>query len=151
MKSIARSKFLPPKSLFAAARPILAAFLSLPMLAGCSNDPIGVVPGDFFGGEGVLLTIRDAGADLEWDCAVGRIEETFETATDGSFDLDGTHTPGTGGPIREDDPPRTEPARYTGELSGSRMTLSVELPESDVTLGPYELRYREEALLRRCL
>ena len=110
-----------------------------------------MVPGDFFGGEGVLLTIRDVGADLEWDCAAGRIEERFETAADGSFDLVGTHTPGVGGPIREDDPPRTEPARYTGRLSGSSMMLSVELPESDVTLGPYELLYREEAVLRRCL
>ena len=81
MKSIARSKFLPTKS-------FLTAIVALPILVGCSNDPVGIVPGDFFGGEGVLLTIRDFGADLEWDCAVGRIEEAFETANDGSFDLD---------------------------------------------------------------
>jgi hypothetical protein len=144
MKSTVLPTFLPPKS-------FLAAIVALPILAGCSTDPVGVVPGDFFGGEGVLLTIRDSGADLEWDCAAGRIEEAFETADDGSFDLEGTHTPGVGGPIREDDPPDSEAARYKGRLSGSRMTLTVELPESGVTLGPHELRFREEALLRRCL
>lgn len=148
------TSIMPPNSLLPklfAARFRLAAIVALPILAGCSNDPVGVVPGDFFGGEGVLLTIRDFGADLEWDCAAGRIEEAFETARDGSFELDGTHTPGMGGPIREDDPPRTEPARYAGRVSGSRMTLSVVLPESGVTLGPYDLRYRQEAVLRRCL
>jgi hypothetical protein len=144
MKSTVLPKFLLPKSL-------LATIVALQILAGCSNDPVGVVPGDFFGGEGVLLNIRDFGADLEWDCAAGRIKEAFETAGDGSFDLEGTHTSGVGGPIREDDPPRAEAARYTGRLSGSRMTLTVELPESGVTLGPHELRYREEAVLRRCL
>ena len=144
MMSTVLPKFRIPNS-------FLAAILALPILAGCSNDPVGIVPGDFFGGEGVLLTVREFGADLEWDCAAGRIEEPFEIAPDGFFDLQGTHTPGVGGPIREDDPPRAEAARYTGRLSGSRMTLSVHLIERDVTLGPHELRYREEALLRRCL
>lgn len=144
MKSTVLPKYLPSKT-------SLAAMLALPLLAGCSTDPVRVVAGDFFGGEGVLLTIRDFGADLEWDCAAGRIEEAFEISGDGSFDLQGTHTPGTGGPIREDDPPVAEAARYTGTVSGSLMTLTVELPESGVTLGPLELRYREEAILRRCL
>jgi hypothetical protein len=144
MKSTVLLKSLLPRS-------FLVAIVALPILAGCSNDPVGVAPGDFFGGEGVLLTIRELGADLEWDCAAGRIEDAFETAADGSFDLQGTHTPGPGGPIREDDQPEAETARYTGRLSGSRMTLSVELPERGVTLGPHELRYREEAVLRRCL
>ena len=152
MKSIARSKFLPPKSLFAAARPILAAFLSLPMLAGCSNDPIGVVPGDFFGGEGVLLTIRDAGADLEWDCAAGEITEPFESEEDGTFDLEGTYTPLSGLPIREGDPPRAQPARYTGtKFQLSRVTLTVEVPESGTMLGPYLMRWGQGVVLRRCL
>ena len=81
---------------------------------------MGVVPGDFFGGEGVLLNIRDFGADLEWDCAAGQIEEAFETAGDGSFDLEGTHTSGVGGPIREDGPPRVG----AGSLYGQAVRIS---------------------------
>ena len=123
----------------------------LGLLGGCTSEPVGIVSGDFFGGEGIQLTVRDVGADLEWDCAVGRIEEAFRLSDDGSFDLDGTRTSGIGGPIREDDPPRPEEARYTGKVSGSSMTLSVELPERGLTLGPYRLRYREEGVLHRCL
>jgi hypothetical protein len=123
----------------------------LGLLGGCAGEPVGIVQGDVFGGEGIQLTVREVGADLEWDCAVGRIEEPFRLSDEGFFDLDGTRTSGIGGPIREDDPPRPEEARYRGRVSGSSMTLSVELPARGLTLGPYGLRYGEEGVLRRCL
>ncbi|MEE9245674.1 MAG: hypothetical protein V3U63_05680 [Gemmatimonadota bacterium] len=128
-----------------------ALVIGLAGLAGCSGTIIGISTGESFGGVGVLLLVREAGADLEFDCATGRIEEPMTFSAAGTFDVDGTFTPGTGGPVREDDPPIPEAARYMGVLRGDRLTLSAILVEDGTTIGPYELRRGEEPLLRRCL
>ena len=127
-----------------------AVVIGLAGLAGCSGTIIGISTGESFGGVGVLL-VRDVGADLDFDCATGRIEEPMTFSADGTFDVDGTFTPGTGGPVREDDPPIPEVARYMGVLRGDRLTLSAILVEDGTTIGPYELRRGEQPLLRRCL
>lgn len=130
----------------------VAVMLSL-ATSGCLGDAFAPEPGDFYGSEaGVIMIITESGADLEWDCAVGRITEPFETLEDGTFDLEGTYTPGSGGPIREDDPPRAQPARYFGtKFQLTRITLTVEVPESELTLGPYFLRLGQGVVLHRCL
>ncbi len=132
---------------------LLAILLAaLPILGACESV-VGVSAGDLYGSDdGVVLVVTESGADLEWDCAAGQIEEPLEPAGDGRFDLGGTYTPGVGLPVREDDPPRAEPARYVGRFSGSsRMELTVELPERDTSLGPYVLRLGHEVVLHRCL
>ena len=128
-----------------------AVAIGLAALAGCSGTIIGISTGESFGGVGVLLLAREVGADLEFDCATGRIEEPMAFSADGTFDVDGTFTPGMGGPVREGDPPIPEAARYMGALRGDRLTLSAILVEDGTTIGPYQLRRGEEPLLRRCL
>ncbi len=128
-----------------------AVAIGLGALAGCSGTLIGISTGESFGGVGVLLVVREAGADLEFDCATGRIEEPMTFSADGTFDVAGTFTPGMGGPVREDDPPIPEAARYLGGLLGDRLTLSAILVENGATIGPYQLRRGEQPLLRRCL
>ncbi len=128
-----------------------AVGIGLAALAGCSGTMIGISTGESFGGVGGLLVVREAGADLEFDCATGRIEEPMTFSADGTFDVDGTFTPGMGGSVREDDPPIPEVARYMGVLRGDRLTLSAILVEDGTTIGPYQLRRGEEPLLRRCL
>lgn len=120
---------------------------------GCLGDAFAPEPGDFYGSEaGIIMIITESGADLEWDCAAGQITEPLETAEDGTFDLAGTYTSGSGGPVREDDPPRAQQARYFGtRFQLSRMTLTVEVPESELKLGPYLLRLGQGVILRRCL
>jgi hypothetical protein len=122
-------------------------------ITGCLGDPFEPSPGDSYGSEdGIILTITPSGADLEWDCAAGQITEPFQTEEDGSFDLEGTFTPGAGLPVREDDPPRAQPARYFGtQLQLSGITLTVEVPSSGITLGPYLLRLGQGVILHRCL
>ncbi len=128
-----------------------AVAIALAALAGCSGTIIGISTGESFGGVGVLLVVRETGAELEFDCATGRTEERMTFSADGTFDVDGTFTPGMGGPVREDDPPIPEAARYVGVLRGDRLTLSAILVEDGTTIGPYQLRRGEEPLLRRCL
>ena len=130
---------------------LLAVTIGLATLVGCSGTIIGISTGDSFGGVGVLLVVREAGADMEFDCATGRIEEPMFFSANGTFDVDGTFTPAMGGPVREDDPPIPEAARYMGVLRGDRLTLSAILIGDGMTIGPYELRRGEAPLLRRCL
>ncbi len=141
-----------PHRVTAPRKLLLAAILAFG-ITGCLGDPFEPSPGDFYGSEeGLILIFTSSGADLEWDCAVGQITEPFETAEDGSFDLEGTYTPGSGGPVREDDPPVALAARYTGtQTQLSRITLTVEVPESEITLGPYALRLGQGVVLHRCL
>ena len=133
-------------------RLLLAATLALG-ITGCRGDPFAPSAGDFYGSEeGLILILTSSGANLEWDCAVGQITEPFETAEDGSFDLEGTYTPGFGGPVQEDDPPVALAARYTGtQTQLSRMTLTMEVPEREITLGPYFMRLGQGVVLHRCL
>lgn len=131
---------------------LLAAIVALG-ITGCLGDLFDPSPGDFYGSvDGIIMVITPSGADLEWDCAVGEITEPFSSAEDGSFDLEGTYTAGSGGPVQEDNPPRAEPARYTGtKFQLSRITLTVEVPGSGITLGPYLLRLGQGVVLHRCL
>jgi hypothetical protein len=132
-------------------RGLLAPLAVCWVLAGCSGTPLGVSTGEVFGGEGIRLVVTDAGAELEFDCADGRIEEPLSPGSDGSFEANGTFTFGQGGPIHEDDPPRSEPARYNGVLDGDRLTIGAALLESDMVIGPYALRRGDEGVIRRCL
>jgi hypothetical protein len=121
------------------------------ILTGCSGSLLGISTGEVFGGEGILLIVTDAGANLEFDCAAGRIREPLRPRADGSFEADGTFTFGQGGPIRADDPPRTEPARYSGVLEGDGLTIGATLLESELVIGPYALRRGDPGVIRRCL
>jgi hypothetical protein len=80
-----------------------------------------------WGGEHVRLNVRGGGADLEFDCAHGEITAEFRTDADGRFDLAGTYTPESRGPVRKDREPPTHPARYAGRVSGPEMTLNIKL------------------------
>ena len=135
------------------SRRLLLAVILAFGITGCLGDPFAPSAGDFYGSEaGIIMILTSSGADLEWDCAAGQITEPFETAEDGSFDLEGTYTPGSGGPVQEDDPPVALAARYTGtQTELSRLTLSVEVPERDLTLGPYFMRLGQGVILNRCL
>ena len=121
------------------------------ILGGCSGTVLGISAGAVFGGQGIRLLVTDSGAELEFDCADGQIQESLRPAADGSFEADGTFTFGVGGPVREENPPQPEPARYNGVLSGDRLTLTAFLLERETVIGPYELRRGDEAVIHRCL
>ena len=128
---------------------ILLAFASL--LGACATTmPEGPVTGSW-GGEHVGLTLDGGGGRLEYDCAAGTIAEPLFPAPDGSFAVNGTHTPGMGGPDRIDYVPPSYPARYTGTVGRETMTLRVAVPSRDLTLGPFRLRRDTEPRLLRCL
>lgn len=103
-----------------------------------------------WGGAHVRLDVREGGGALEFDCAHGEISEPFATDAGGRFDLSGTYTRESGGPIRIDHPPTARPARYSGRVEGRTMTLSVKLADDAQTLDAFTLTRDSEGRIWKC-
>jgi len=123
----------------------------LVLLAGCleANTPA-LITGDW-GGQHLGLTARASGADLEYDCALGRIAEPIRPDGSGRFVAAGEHYPGHGGPIRIDEEQVKRPARYSGVVQGDVMTLSVLLTDSGEALGSFTLVLGRSPHVFKCL
>ena len=120
-------------------------------LAGCMGpDTPEVVTGEW-GGVHLGLVASDSGADLEYDCASGHIAGQIRPDGNGRFSAAGTHFPGHGGPIREDEVRETRPARYDGTVRGEKMTITVTLPDSGETLGTFILTRGASPHVIKCL
>lgn len=103
-----------------------------------------------WGGEGVAAVIETASATFEFDCAHASVSGGLSFDEDGSFEASGVWVP-EGGPISEQDPPDELEAVFRGRISGTSMSLEVDIIPRDVTAGPYQLRRGETPFLRKCL
>jgi hypothetical protein len=110
----------------------------------------GRVAEGLWGGARLRMSVGREGADLEFDCARGRIGAPFEVDPEGRFDLPGTYTRQGPGPIRVGREPTARPARYAGRVEGGRMTLSVRLEGADKPLGEYTLARGEAGRVVKC-
>lgn len=118
---------------------------------GCtavSSTPNGSPLSGSWGGEHIALTFTDAGGTIEYDCAHGSIAEPVRTAA-GRFEVAGFHVREHGGPVRENEPVDSVPARYIGAVGGDKLILRV-IVGTD-TLGPFELRRGAEPRIFKCL
>lgn len=103
-----------------------------------------------WGGQHVRLEVGRDGAEIEFDCAHGRINGRLRPGRDGRFDAAGTFVAERGGPVREGASEKGEPARYTGRVNGKTMTLSVRLTDSNTDVGTFTLTHGREAELVKC-
>ncbi|HEX6597103.1 MAG TPA: hypothetical protein VF045_09220 [Acidimicrobiales bacterium] len=109
------------------------------------------VPDGTWGGQGIRLVVSPSGGTVEYDCAAGFISEALVLGGGESFQAAGTHSSQPGGPSQPGTPtPSGQPARYSGSLNGSQMTLTVVLPDTGLTLGPFSLGLGQAPLLDRC-
>ena len=131
---------------------IRTALILAVLLAGCKTTEPEIQPviGNW-GGTHIGLVLDPAGGRLEYDCATGTIDQPVIVNSLGEFHEKGTHTPGTGGPVRQDYVPPTLPALYHGSVKGERMTLRVIVPSNGTVIGPLELRLGATPILMRCL
>src|SRR5712691_4976651 len=83
-----------------------------------------------WGGDHVRMEVTSSGAELEFDCATGRITEAVPE-TEGTFSLKGTFTPERGGPTRDGQTSRTVDANYSGTIKNDTMSLRVVLSGQD--------------------
>jgi len=116
-------------------RLLLASALAM-ILAACSEATLISLQINMWGGDHIGITLTATGGTVEYDCAMGRIDQPI-TLQNGRFDVRGVHWPGQGGPIGVDTFPTPRPARYQGSVSGDRMTVTVTLTDKNEVLGTY--------------
>jgi hypothetical protein len=137
-------------------RPRFPALRVLPfaLTLACASGPsaatrVDRVPVGLWGGEHVRLTVEDAGAVVEFDCAHGRVDEALALDDRGRFDVKG-HYVREGGPARQGEKEDARPVRYQGQTDGRRMTLEVVFDSGEKT-GSFHLGKDERGRLVKCL
>lgn len=111
-----------------------------------SSIPVGV-----WGGEHIRLQVTEKGAEIEYDCARGTIEQPIVLNSQGRFDVTGRHTAQHAGPIRRDEEESGgRPARYTGKISDDTMTLSVTLTDKSESIGTFTLTRGSAGRVFKC-
>ena len=99
-----------------------------------------------WGGDTIVLEVITEGAEVDMDCARGRIEGPIRVDGKGTFDLLGTYEAETPGPSRDDAKPAS--ARYRGTIKGATMTLVIS--RADQPMGTFELTKDRRTVLRKC-
>ena len=100
-----------------------------------------------WGGDQLILEVVADGADLEFECARGRITKAVKLDRKGDFDLPGTFSPEGHGPVRDDAGPAAQ-ARYRGHVEGETLTLTVTRGEE--RMGPFTLTRDRRPILKKC-
>jgi len=85
------------------------------------------IPAGVWGGEHIRIDVGAKSATIEYDCAHGMIKGPLTLDSQGRFNLEGTHTPERGGPVRADQTARSQAATYVGSISGDKMTLTLKV------------------------
>jgi hypothetical protein len=121
-------------------------------LAACGNL---VVPGvpltGTWGGVHLQANLTESGGTLEYDCAAGTISSALVPDERGRVSVTGIHSPGHGGPVRQDEVPPRLPARYDGVVRGDRLTLTVTLTDTNEQIGTFDLTRGAPGSVFRCL
>jgi hypothetical protein len=103
-----------------------------------------------WGGPNVQLDVTEDGAQLRFSCATGKIEQPLTLDAEGRFSAKGTFVAEGMGPTREDDPPKSRAAVYSGAVRDKLMTLTVTVADSKDEGGTFELTQGEPGRIRRC-
>ena len=110
--------------------------------------PGSTVPEGAWGGNQIALTVTRAGAQVEFACAHGTVDQSLPVDSDGRFDVPGSYT-ADGGPTPASQLPK--PARYSGQLHGTtRMDFDVTLTGASQTLASFTLQRGAAATLVKC-
>ena len=103
-----------------------------------------------WGGQNILLDLTESGAQVQFSCSHGTIDQALVLDDEGHFSARGTFTAQTPGPQREDNPPKTQPAIYRGAVKDKTMTLAVVLTKTNAEAGSFTLEYGKPGRIRRC-
>jgi hypothetical protein len=107
------------------------------------------VPNGSWGGDHMMLSVTDDGAALEFACANGQIKEPLVLDSKGWFDVAGVYVQEHPGPVRlgEDN---NQSARYTGNVDGEVLTLTIKLSNSGETVGPFTFNLGKKTRIFKC-
>jgi hypothetical protein len=114
-------------------------------------------------GPGIVLSIKEGTALVEFDCAHGAIEGALQIDDSGHFKWKGQYEIGSGGPAQatvaraEENNGATQKqttapanASYEGIVNGREMTLTVTLLESHTGIGTFQLGEGQRPRLHKC-
>ena len=128
-------------------RTVVALASVVAVLGPC--DPTGVRPpkdlAGTWGGENAALIADDTSAHVHIGCTYGNIHQQI-VPTEGRFDVPGEQNI-TAHPV---DLGIMHPARFRGRIVGSSMTLTIQLTDTTVTLGPVLLTFGKEPRMGPC-
>ncbi len=99
-----------------------------------------------WGGDNAGVIVTDTSAHVHIGCTVGDVHQALETDPEGRFDVPGLYNITAYPVYRGPD----HPARFTGQIVGKVMTLTVQLTDTAVVLGPVQLIYGKEPRLGPC-
>jgi hypothetical protein len=108
------------------------------------RPPKGIV--GTWGGENAALIADDTSAHVHIGCTYGTISQQIVVGADGRFDVPGVQNI-TAHPV---DLGVLHPARFVGRIQGGRMSLTIALTDTTVTLGPVQLLYGKEPRMGPC-
>jgi hypothetical protein len=114
----------------------VARYVLLALVVGCTPSTAPALVGAW-GGTQASLTLERSGGALTYPCGTGTIDSTWTLSESGAFAASGQHFFGGGPDPVQGRPPH--PARYTGQVSGNLLTLTVTLLDLNETLGPFTL------------
>jgi hypothetical protein len=109
------------------------------------------LPAGIWGGSGVLITVGKKMLTIEYACSNGEIIGLLKIDKAGNFDAVGVHIQQRPGPLRANDKPNRQPARFEGKVSGKSMSLKVSLIEKNEVIGDFELTKDVVPRIRRCM
>lgn len=101
-----------------------------------------------WGGQHINLEIGDAGAEIDYDCAHGRITEKI-VPRDGKFAVKGVHVRERPGPVRLGQE-NEQAALYEASIDGDTMTLTVTLTENNEEVGTFTLTRGKAGRVLKC-
>ncbi len=104
-----------------------------------------------WGGPHISVEVTESGAQLNYDCAHGTIDQPIAPDANGKFAVSGTHTQERGGPVRADEGNSRPPARYTGTVEGQTMTFTVTLRDTNEVVGTYTVTHGKAGRIVKCL
>jgi hypothetical protein len=122
------------------------ALLSLAL--GCSSPTAPAALGSWGGPEASLL-LTTSGGTLSYACGAGTIDSAWTLTDAGQFVASGQHFFG-GGPVPPQGHP-PHPARYSGQVLGDVLTLTVTLSDLHQSLGPFHLVRGGPAVVEQCV
>jgi hypothetical protein len=115
-----------------------------------SNDKGAAIPAGVWGGVHIRMEVTDQGANIEYDCAHGKILGPLKLDVEGRFQAKGSHVLERPGPARQGVDPEERPATYAGSVNGKEMTLNVTLTATSEVIGAFKLTEGSEGVIRKC-
>lgn len=118
-------------------------------LLGCGSSLhqlLGPILAGTWGGDNAGLIATDSSAHVHIGCTVGDIHQQLVADSSGRFDVPGIYNITAYPVYRGPD----HPARFSGQIFGREMSLTVTLTDTAVTLGPVLLTFGKEPRMGPC-